>query len=104
MPNISCRKIVDIGLCFIIVIVNLRTVNGEDAEDKRVEMTHRIDSINMLFFIGLLIVTIMTIWFFKHYRVRFIHETGLAIVYGEFRTLMANESSVAILEMVICIL
>ena len=27
-------------------------------------------------------LTVVTIWLFKHRRVAFIHETGLAIVYG----------------------
>jgi len=88
MPNIGCQTAIDIGACLIVVIASLRFVNGEDAEDKRVEITHKIDSINMLFYIGLLIVTMLTVWFLKHYRVRFIHETGLAIVYGKFSTLI----------------
>lgn len=37
---------------------------------------------NLLVFILLLIVTILTTWLFKHRRVRYLHESGLALIYG----------------------
>jgi len=47
-----------------------------------VEQNHRADSANLLVFITLLLLTIFTIWILKIKRVRFLHETGLAIFYG----------------------
>eukprot|EP01134_Creolimax_fragrantissima_P000482 CFRG0482T1 len=50
--------------------------------DDMAEETHAVQSMAVLLGVSLLILTIVTIWQFKRCRVRFIHETGMSIVYG----------------------
>ncbi|VDM19312.1 unnamed protein product [Hydatigera taeniaeformis] len=49
---------------------------------ERIEHEHRIDNVYMLTYTILMALTVLTIWLFKHRRFRYIHETGLAVVYG----------------------
>lgn len=60
--------------------------NGEATDielDAKANLMHRIDSLNLLLYTFLLTLTVLTIWLFKHHRVSWLHETGLAVIYGK---------------------
>ena len=61
-------------------------MNGNQAIDEqeslRRKREHIVESTNLLIFIFLIILVVLTIWLFKHKRLSFVHETGLAIFYG----------------------
>ncbi len=58
--------------------------------EARLEHEHRIDNVYMLTYTILMALTVLTIWLFKHRRFRFIHETGLAVIYGKTVLFLLN--------------
>lgn len=50
--------------------------------DNRAKQRHRIDTLNLLAYVSLLVLVLVTTWFLKRRRKLCVHETGLAIIYG----------------------
>ncbi|XP_045486370.1 sodium/hydrogen exchanger 7 isoform X11 [Pieris rapae] len=67
---------------FLYIIVSCDASGADIALDAKATLLHRIDSLNLLIYTCLLTLTVLTIWVFKHRRVSWLHETGLAVIYG----------------------
>lgn len=73
-------------ICILFNLLSCRIFCNAEATDieldAKANLMHRIDSLNLLVYTFLLTLTVLTIWLFKHHRVSWLHETGLAVIYG----------------------
>ena len=51
--------------------------------DTQGERLHQLDGTTIIIVMILLVLTIITIWVFRAWRIRLCHSTGLAMLYGE---------------------
>lgn len=54
----------------------------QDVTDIQQEQIHLYDSLALLIIVFLLFIIIITIWIFQSKRIRILHSTGLALLYG----------------------
>lgn len=66
----------------------------QDVTDSQQEIIHSYDSLSLLIIMFLLFMTIITIWVFHAKRIRILHSTGLALLYGESYKCSCTTSSV----------
>ncbi|XP_032569695.1 sodium/hydrogen exchanger 6 isoform X3 [Drosophila sechellia] len=71
-----------VGVALCVLVPGCSATDTDIALDAKATLNHRIQSLDLLVFVFLLALTVLTIWLFKHHRVSWLHETGLAVIYG----------------------
>ena len=54
----------------------------EVVTDVRKQRQHIADSLDLLAYVCLLVLTMVTMWVFKKKRIWFLHESGLSVMFG----------------------
>ena len=84
-----------VRVCFLLVLLFTIVETKKDDADRAKEKAaaekekkyNTIDTVFLLVMMFLLIITVLTVWLFKVKRFRFLHETGVCMIYGKFLAL-----------------